>query len=182
MTFGGFGFIFKKSLLSFYSGSIPHSLLQEDPFLTFLGIVNKGILFSKEKLRFYRRLKGSMSSPVDERNNTEEIVASIARLSVWQNSVLVEKLKYLSGNGPLSPYYQKNKFWMKVAINRSIIINCIHINFAQNKSNIKNIIILYLNIYGIRLAPKYTFYLIFPNRFRKYICKIINNRIKQFHQ
>lgn len=174
---GGFGLCFKKRILDPFGGILPENLTHEDDFISFLGLVNKGVLFIPDKLVYYRR-SGNNISGFSVSNDINEIKKTISKIFEKQNVTLTEKVNYLRNNEVENPYYNHNRQKLIKAILFKEIKNSVIINYCNNESFFDRLVYLLKMLrlrQGLPVTVKYILTGLFPILTRRYIISQNNN-------
>lgn len=178
-AFGGFGLSFRKRLLKPYYYRIPESISFEDYFLSFLGLINKGVLISLKELSKYRRHGLNFSS--FNADGVDDILKKEIRLANWLNSVEIEKINYINSNMPINENYTKYFRKMKNILAQNIVRNKIIIHLHKPLKRVFFSIYLFLiSILGAKriINLKIILFAVSKKRLINYLVKVNTSRKK----
>ncbi|NEU09999.1 glycosyltransferase [Flavihumibacter sp. R14] len=135
INFGGFGMAIRKRILKDFEYQIPEHLPYEDYLLSFLGIVQGGVMYTSKKLLQYRRTGNNISS-IQKYQNEDEIVAQEAKFLRWTNLVEYEKINFLKTKGIAKPLSSKRNL-MILLLKQNVVMNKMIISLAEKRSRFK---------------------------------------------
>jgi glycosyltransferase involved in cell wall biosynthesis len=168
---GGFGLSFNKRILAPYNGLFPEGISHEDDFISFLGLVNKGVLFTSENLIYYRRAVDNLSGSgyTEDINEWGKYYSTVIER---QNTILKEKENYILYHEISNIFFKKNKMKLLRAIKFKYIRNQIVINYCRDglyKERIHYSFSLFSLYHGSLNVIKYFLIGVVPFLTKKYI-------------
>jgi len=176
-AFAGVGFSFRRRLLQCHNYKFPEMLKYEDNYLTFLGLVNRGIIVSKERLTKYRRHGLNFSS--FNKISKDEIIKDEAKLCKWNLTIDYAKLNYLKKKLPVNSIFQSKRRKMIFLVKQNQLKNRMVIKLSENESYF----FYWLQLFCyLLLGPKnfsslkYLFYGISRKRFSNFLEKLYRSR------
>lgn len=90
---GGFGIMFRKSIIEPYGNKLPSTIKYEDRFLTFLALCGEGVIQYNKQLVLYRRIGSNYSLKIAE--NDLDKYNEILRINLLTLPVILEEINCL---------------------------------------------------------------------------------------
>jgi hypothetical protein len=178
--FGGFGMTIKKNFLKPINFQLPETLSFEDGFLSFLALMNNGVIKVNTLFMKYRRSKNSLSRGNTSINKSEILLNEKRFLKLFLN-LDEHKLQYILNNYSLNTAILSNKKNSINLLKQKILCLQIKISVLENrKINYLWLHLFWLILSGVKSVHslKILMISIFKNTLINQIIKDSNNRSK----